>query len=68
MHCNNAIRNLIREGRTHQIPAVINTGSEEGMIGMDTSLLRLYRNGDISYQEMLTRALAPDSLAKLASQ
>jgi twitching motility protein PilT len=68
MHCNNAIRNLIREGRTHQIPAVINTGSEEGMIGMDTSLLRLYRNGDIAYQEMLTRALAPDSLAKLAAQ
>jgi twitching motility protein PilT len=68
MHCNNAIRNLIREGRTHQIPAVINTSSEEGMIGMDASLLKLYRAGLISQQEMLTHALAPDALAKLAVQ
>ncbi|MDR2587100.1 MAG: PilT/PilU family type 4a pilus ATPase [Coriobacteriales bacterium] len=67
MHCNNAVRNLIREGRTHQIPSVINTSSEEGMIGMDASLLALYRAGRISYQEMLTRALSPDSLAKLAA-
>jgi twitching motility protein PilT len=67
MHCNNAVRNLIREGRTHQIPAVINTSSEEGMVGMDTSLLNLYRAGSISYQEMLTHALSPDALAKLAT-
>jgi twitching motility protein PilT len=68
MHGNNAIRNLIREGRTHQIPAVINTSSEEGMIGMDASLLKLYRVGLISYQDMLTHALSPDALAKLAAQ
>jgi twitching motility protein PilT len=68
MHGNNAIRNLIREGRTHQIPSVINTSSEEGMIGMDTSLLRLYREGRITYQDMLTHALSPDALAKLAAQ
>jgi twitching motility protein PilT len=68
MHCNNAIRNLIREGRTHQIPAVINTGGQEGMIGMDASLLKLYREGKIGYQEMLTHALSPDALAKLVTQ
>ncbi|MDR1015199.1 MAG: PilT/PilU family type 4a pilus ATPase [Coriobacteriales bacterium] len=67
MHCNNAVRNLIREGRTHQIPAVIGTASEEGMVGMDASLLRLYREGSISYQDMLTHALAPDALAKQAA-
>ncbi|MDR1184672.1 MAG: PilT/PilU family type 4a pilus ATPase [Coriobacteriales bacterium] len=67
MHSNNAIRNLIREGRTHQIPAVINSSSEEGMIGMDASLLKLYREGLVTYQEMLTHALSPDALAKLAS-
>jgi twitching motility protein PilT len=66
MHCNNAVRNLIREGRTHQIPAVINTSSEEGMVGMDASLLRLYKEGLISHQEMLTHALSPDAVAKLA--
>jgi twitching motility protein PilT len=68
MHGNNAIRNLIREGRTHQIPAIINTSSEEGMIGMDASLLKLYRVGLINYQDMLTHALSPDALAKLAAQ
>jgi twitching motility protein PilT len=68
MHCNSAIRNLIREGRTHQIPAVINTSSEEGMVGMDASLLKLYRAGTISHQVMLTHALAPETLAKLAAQ
>jgi twitching motility protein PilT len=68
MHCNNAVRNLIREGRTHQIPAVINSSADEGMVGMDASLLGLYREGSISRAEMLTRALAPDSLEKLAVQ
>ncbi|MDR1421927.1 MAG: PilT/PilU family type 4a pilus ATPase [Coriobacteriales bacterium] len=66
MHCNNAIRNLIREGRTHQMSQVITTSSNEGMVGMDTSLLRLYQAGLISPQEMLTHALAPESLAKQA--
>ena len=66
MQCNNAIRNLIREGRTHQIPAAISTGFEEGMVGMDTSLLKLYKEGLISKQEMLTHALVPDSLEKLS--
>jgi Tfp pilus assembly ATPase PilU len=37
------------------------------MIGMDASLLALYRANRISYQEMLTRALSPDALAKLAN-
>ncbi|MDR0347379.1 MAG: PilT/PilU family type 4a pilus ATPase [Coriobacteriales bacterium] len=67
MHCNHAVRNLIREGRTHQIPAVINTSSEEGMVGMDASLLKLYRAQRISYPDMLTHALSPDALAKLAT-
>jgi twitching motility protein PilT len=66
LHCNNAIRNLIREGRTHQMSSVINTSAAEGMVGMDTSLLRLYQAGLISSQEMLTHALAPESLAKQA--
>lgn len=64
MNCNNAIRNLIREGRTHQIPAVINSSSDEGMVGMDASLLRLYKDGLIDYHDMLIHALSPDALAK----
>jgi len=66
MHCNNAIRNLIREGRTHQMSAVINTSAAEGMIGMDASLLHLFKEGMISAQDMITHALAPETLAKQA--
>ncbi|MDR2714119.1 MAG: PilT/PilU family type 4a pilus ATPase [Coriobacteriales bacterium] len=66
MHCNNAVRNLIREGRTHQMSAVINTAAAEGMIGMDACLLGLYQSGKISAQDMITHALAPETLAKQA--
>lgn len=61
-----AIRNLIREGRTHQMSAVINTSALEGMMGMDASLLALYREGRISEQEMVTHALAPEAIRKQA--
>ncbi|MDR0501168.1 MAG: PilT/PilU family type 4a pilus ATPase [Coriobacteriales bacterium] len=66
MHCNNAIRNLIREGRTHQMSAVINTSAAEGMVGMDASLLALYKDNKIAYHEMLTHALSAETLTKQA--
>jgi twitching motility protein PilT len=66
MFCNNAIRNLIREGRTHQIASVINTSAAEGMVGMDASLLKLYQQGKISAQELTTHALAPETVARQA--
>lgn len=43
MVANPAIRNLIREGKTHQIQNVIQTGSNQGMQSMDASLIELYR-------------------------
>ena len=64
MHCNNAIRNMIREGRTHQINAVINAGASEGMIDMDASLLKLYNNGTINANEALHHSFAPEIMAK----
>ena len=64
MHANNAIRNLIREGRTHQMSAVINTSASEDMVGMDASLLELYKAGKITAQDMLTHALSAETLAK----
>lgn len=67
MTCNTAIRNLIREGRTHQIPAVINSSLVDGMVSMDTSLLKLYKNDLISRQEMLIHAFTPELLEKLAN-
>src|ERR1700745_3380246 len=43
-----AVRNLIREGKTHQIYSVLQTGSSVGMQTMDTSLSELVRSGKIS--------------------
>lgn len=51
MIANSAIRNLVREGKTHQIDMVIETGSEEGMISLNRSLADLVRQGMISIED-----------------
>ncbi|EOD00112.1 type IV pilus twitching motility protein PilT [Caldisalinibacter kiritimatiensis] len=48
-----AIRNLIREGKTHQIQTAIQTGTKYNMVTMDNSLLELYRKGIISRDTIL---------------
>ncbi|RKY35387.1 MAG: type IV pili twitching motility protein PilT [Candidatus Omnitrophota bacterium] len=50
-----ALRNVIREGKTEQIPTIIQTSIEVGMQLMDTSLKNLYAKGIISYEAALTR-------------
>jgi len=56
MHVNNAISNIIREAKTHLIDGVIQTSAQEGMIGMDAYILKLYRNGDITAETALRNA------------
>jgi twitching motility protein PilT len=51
-----AIRNLIREGKTHQIDSIIQTGRMSNMITMDSSLEELYKNGLISLEEAIKHA------------
>jgi len=46
-----AIRNLIREGKTHQIDSVIETAARSGMQTMDASLRELFHRGLISSEE-----------------
>ena len=48
MHTNAAIKNLIREGKTHQIDSAIQSGAAQGMISMDASLLKLAQQGRIT--------------------
>lgn len=48
-----AIRNLIREGKTHQIQSSIQTGASLGMESMDKSLVNLYKQGVISRENLL---------------
>lgn len=51
MLANNAIRNLIREGKTHQMLTVIQTSAESGMKTMDQTLQELVASGVISPEE-----------------
>jgi len=62
MNVNSAIRNIIREGKTHQINAVIQTSFAEGMISMDTYLLGLLKKGDITAETALTNAVNQDQM------
>jgi twitching motility protein PilT len=64
MLCNTAIRNMIRESKTHQIETAIFSGLSEGMIGMDTSLLQLYDKGVVTQEEILTHSISPEMLLK----
>jgi len=64
MFVNNAISNIIREGKTHLIDGVIQTAAQEGMIGMDSFILKLYRNGDITAETALSSASNPDQMQR----
>lgn len=48
---NPAVRNIIREGKSHQLDAVIQTGAEYGMQSMDKTLVNLVHSGTISIEE-----------------
>lgn len=60
-----ATANLIREGRTHEIDTVIETGSGEGMIDMNRSLIELVRSGDITLEDARSYSLNPKAFESL---
>jgi twitching motility protein PilT len=62
---NNAVGNLIREKRTHEIDTVIETGSELGMIDMNRSLLDLVRRGEITIENAYAYSNSPKNLERL---
>lgn len=51
LYNNNAVANLIREGKTHQIDLIIQTSREQGMIPLNKSLSDLVKEGIISLEE-----------------
>ena len=65
---NAAVKNLIREGKTHQIDLVIETSAEEGMISLNRSLANLIKKGEISYDQAIVHSLNPSELRILASR
>ncbi len=60
-----AVRNIIREGKTHQLDAVIQTGTEFGMQSMDKQLVSLIHGGNISYDEARNFAVDIDEINRL---
>lgn len=64
MTATNAVRNLVREGKTNQIQSAIQTGSKYGMQTMDNALLSLYRQGEISRDTILTYSMDQDYVRK----
>ena len=56
MIANPAVRNLVREGKIHQIPSMIQTGRKYGMIMLDDSIMELYQKGIISADDAYAKA------------
>jgi twitching motility protein PilT len=65
MITNNAIQNLIREKRTHEISTVIETGSQDGMIDMNRCLAELVQRGEITLESAYAQSLNPKMLQRL---
>ena len=62
MHANHAVRNLIREGKSHQLASVMQTNRKLGMITMDEAIVQLYFEGKIDREQAIQFAQDPDSM------
>ncbi len=60
-----AVRNLVREGKSHQIPGVMETGQRMGMQTMDQALTDLYRRRLVTLEEVMSRAVNPEHMRLL---
>ena len=62
MHANHAVRNLIREGKSHQLMSVMQTNRKIGMITMDEAILQLYYDGKIDRELAIQFAQDVDAM------
>ena len=60
-----AVRNLIRDGKTHQIYSTLQTGGSHGMQTMDAALATLVRGGQITRELAEARSSSPEELRRL---
>jgi twitching motility protein PilT len=60
-----AVRNLIREGKTHEIDLVIETSAESGMVSFNRTLVDLVRTGEITMESALSYSLNPQEFRTL---
>jgi len=69
MTSTDAIRSRIRDNKTNMIKSDLQTGAKFGMMTLDASLTNLYKQGLISYEELITKSQDPDSVvAKLKEE
>lgn len=64
MRMTNAVRSMIRDSKTHQIPAAIASGGADGMLAMDQSILELFRAGRITKEVALDYADNPEQMQR----
>jgi twitching motility protein PilT len=64
MTSTDAIRSRIRDNKTNMIKSDLQTGAKFGMMTLDASLTSLYKQGLISYEELLTKCQDPDSVVQ----
>lgn len=63
LHANHAVRNLIREAKSHQLMSVMQTNRKAGMIVMDEAIMQLYAQGQITRDMAIQFAQDPDGMA-----
>jgi twitching motility protein PilT len=66
--CHSGVRNIIREGKTHQVYSLIQGGAQYGMQLLDSSLLDLVRRGLVSYEEALAKTSNPHDFDQTAQR
>jgi twitching motility protein PilT len=66
MIANPAVRSVIREGKTHQLDTIIQTGADQGMQTMDRTLVKLIQQGVITYDDAREYAVNLEEFERLA--
>ena len=59
---NNAVRNLVREGRTHQLRNVMHSGRAEGMLTLETWLNELVAKEAITFEDAMFHSMFPKEI------
>ncbi len=67
MKTTNAVQNMIREDKLHQLDQEMQSGGDQGMCTMDGSLLKLYRQGRITKETALVSCIHYDAMVKRLS-
>ncbi|MCR4650649.1 MAG: type IV pilus twitching motility protein PilT [Lachnospiraceae bacterium] len=62
MHVNSAVRNLIREGKSHQLTSVMQTNRKSGMVTMDEAIAQLYYSNTINKETAVQYAVDPEAM------